>query len=45
MASIDGESPFPLKPGIDYSRISYPMLAAVSGEVWENERLNISKKM
>ena len=44
IAPLNGDSPFPLIPGIDYEKLSYPMLAAASQEMWEEGRQQIIPK-
>jgi myo-inositol-1(or 4)-monophosphatase len=39
-----GEKIFPLRPGTDYSKISYPILAAISQKEWKAAREQISPK-
>jgi myo-inositol-1(or 4)-monophosphatase len=44
IASLNGKSPFPLHPGTDYEKVSYPLLVAPTPEIWETGRQNILKK-
>ena len=44
IASHDGNSPFPLIPGHDYEKKSYPLLVAATQEIWEDGREKIRKK-
>ena len=41
---INGESPFPLVPGNDYEKKSYPLLAAVTQELWDQGKKKIREK-
>jgi len=44
IASYNGENIYPLTPGTDYSRISYPILAAISQKEWGIGREKIREK-
>ncbi len=38
IAALNGNTPFPLQPGTDYEKISFPLLAAPTQEIWETSR-------
>ena len=44
VATLDGQKPLPLRPGIDYARQSFPILAAVDSERLAWGRARISPK-
>jgi len=44
IAPLTGKSPFPLVPGTDYEKRSFPMLAAVTPELWEEGHSKIRQR-
>ena len=44
IASLNGEKPYPLIPGIDYGTISYPLLTAATPELLAEGRSKIRKR-
>jgi myo-inositol-1(or 4)-monophosphatase len=44
IAPLDGESPYPLVPGVDYGSISFPLLSAATPELLKEGRTKIRKK-
>jgi myo-inositol-1(or 4)-monophosphatase len=44
ISPFSGEKIFPLAPGKDYSKISFPVLAAISQKEWDSARKQISPK-
>jgi len=44
IAPLEGESPFPLVPGLDYEKKSYPLLVAATQEIWEEGQSKIRKR-
>ncbi len=44
VAALDGRSPLPLRPDLDYTRQSFPILAASNSERWEWGRAHIFQK-
>lgn len=41
---LEGPSPFPLLPKIDYTRQSFPVLMAADNSIWQNIRAGISQQ-
>jgi myo-inositol-1(or 4)-monophosphatase len=44
IAPLDGETPYPLKPGVDYESRSYPLLTAATPELLDEGRAKIQKR-
>lgn len=44
IAPLNGDSPFPLQSGLDFTKVNYPMLAAPSQELLEKSRDQIRRR-